>query len=144
MTPQGKPIKASCNDTVAAGAWAFESTETWEAREWCYKGQEIWAGHLDGIFSSTLSCLHTLHTSHTRSPSVGTPELECWSSISQAQELKHVHTSSAPQTPGHTPLPESLKKNRQDGWEPDTKLSTQWDTVLAPKAKDWPREKRWS
>lgn len=33
-------------------------------------------------------------------------------------------------------------KNRQDGGEPDTKLSTQGDTVLAPKAKDWPREKR--
>lgn len=41
MTPQGKPIKASCNDTVAAGAWAFESTETWEGREWCYKGRKF-------------------------------------------------------------------------------------------------------
>lgn len=55
----------------------------------------IWAGYVKRTFSSMPSCLPILHTSHTRSPtrSLGTPELRFWSSISQAPELKHVHTS---------------------------------------------------
>lgn len=113
MTPQGMPIKASSfNDTVAASAWGFESMEIWEGREGCYRGKSngIWAGHLERIFSSTPCSLMPLHTSHTRSPWVGTAELGVWSSMSQAQALKHVRASSAHQILEDTPPEQSLCK----------------------------------
>lgn len=113
MTPQGKPIKASFNDTVAASAWGFESMETWEGREWCYREKSernLSCPFREDLLFHALLPLYPPHFSDQVPLSGNTQSLGFDNSLPQAQELKHDHTSSAHQALENAPLQENLRK----------------------------------